>query len=293
MVEKRSPTRDRTRVAKAAAETNPVRDHAVRHLPRAPFPRLEAGRSLTERLTEVLRSLVTSGDYPPSSRLPTENELAERFGVSRTVVREAVARLKSSGLLESRQGSGVFVRRPNAEMIFRIDPGGIDGRADSILPIVELRRGVEVEAAALAAERCGRSGLVAIRAALAEIARSEAAGEDGVDADMGFHRAIVRATGNPHYPALWDFIAQFIRGAMRTTRANEARRADFAAQVRAEHQAIVESIARRDAAEARRVALRHSEMSVVRLREAGAIGPPAADGPGPVGRRAKTQRRGC
>jgi GntR family transcriptional repressor for pyruvate dehydrogenase complex len=246
--------------------------HDMRDLPEFKVERLAARRSLTERVTDALGILITSHDYPPGSQLPTENELAAHFGVSRTVVREAVARLKSAGLVESRQGSGVYVREPNAEMLFRIDPAAIDASADSVLPIVELRRGVEVEAAALAAERCTRARIGEIRTALAGIARAEAAGEDGVDADMRFHRAIVRATGNPHYLALWDFIGQFIRGAMRTTRANEAQRADFAAQVRSEHRAIVEAIGERSPPRARKAALRHSEMSVVRLRESGMIG---------------------
>lgn len=234
--------------------------------------RVARRHSLTDHVTQELSSLILSGAYSPGARLPTENEAATHFGVSRTVIREAVARLKSSGLVESRQGSGLYVLQPNAQMLFRIDPASIDDRYESVLPIVELRRGVEVEAAALAAERRTGAQLGAIRAALAGIARAEVAGEDGVNADMEFHRAIVRATGNPHYLSLWSFIGQFIRGAMRTTRANEARREDFAAQVRAEHKAIVDAIARGSGEAAREAALLHSEMAVVRLREARGLG---------------------
>ena len=230
--------------------------------------RVARRHSLTDHVTQELSSLILSGAYSPGARLPTESEAGTHFGVSRTVIREAVARLKSSGLVESRQGSGLYVRHPNAQMLFRIDPDSIDESYESVLPIVELRRGVEVEAAALAAERRTGAQLGAIRAALAGISRAEAAGEDGVDADMEFHRAIVRAAGNPHYLAFWSFIGQFIRGAMRTTRANEARREDFAAQVRAEHKAIVDAIARGSEDAAREAALLHSEMAVVRLQEA-------------------------
>src|SRR6266545_2998608 len=246
-------------------------------MPRSDVHRIASPGSLTDRVTDALTRLVLGGDHPPRSRLPTELELARRFGVSRTVVREAVARLKSAGLVESKQGSGVYVREPNADMPFRIEAGA---SAAGVIQIVELRRGIEAEAAALAAERCSRAQLAAIRGALKEIGREEAAGRDGVEADMGFHRAIARATGNPHYPALWDFIGQFLRGAMRATRANEARRADFAQEVREEHQAIVDAIARRDPAGARGAALRHMEMAAVRLRAseaaAGETAPPGA-----------------
>jgi GntR family transcriptional regulator, transcriptional repressor for pyruvate dehydrogenase complex len=248
---------------------------ATRSSPVPPFnvERLSASGSLTDRVTQALTNLVAGGEVTPGARLPTEHEMAARFGVSRTVIREAVARLKSAGLVESKQGSGVYVRGPNAEMPFRIGPAAFDASARSVLEIVELRRGLEVEAAALAAERCSRAQLADIRRSLKEIERVKSAGSDGVEADMGFHRAIARATGNPHFPALWDFVGQFLRTAMCATRANEARRAGFAAQVRDEHRAIVEAIARRDPPAARTAALRHMDMAVSRLRASH----PAAD----------------
>jgi GntR family transcriptional repressor for pyruvate dehydrogenase complex len=241
-------------------------------MPSPPPPSLDrvaGGRSLTERVTEALARLVRSGEVPPGGRLPTELEMAARFGVSRTVVREAVARLKYAGLLASRQGSGVYVREPGPKIQLRLDSDPDDGSVASVLEIVELRRGIEAEAAALAAERCTRKDLAAIRAALAGIRREEAAGRDGLEADMELHRAIARASGNRHFPVLWDFIGQFLRGAMRATRANESAHPGFVAQVRAEHQALVDAIARHDAGAARAAALRHMEMAVARIRAAG------------------------
>jgi DNA-binding FadR family transcriptional regulator len=230
---------------------------------------LAAAGNLTDRASEALTRLVLGGEYPPNARLPTELELARRFGVSRTVIREAVARLKSSGLVQSRQGSGVFVREPHGEMRFQLDPGEVHRSPAAVLEILELRRGIEAEAAALAAERCSRAQVAALRRALDAIAREEAAGRDGVLADMELHRAIARATGNRHFPALWDFVGQFLRAAIRATRANEARRADFTAQVRAEHRALVDAIARGSPGEARAAALRHMEQAAARIREAG------------------------
>ncbi len=236
---------------------------------RSLLARLPGARSLTDRVTEALARLARSGEVSPGGRLPTEMEMAERFGVSRTVVRESVARLKYGGVLASRQGSGIYVREPHARMHFRIESDPRDASFASILEIVELRRGIEAEAAALAAERRTRRDLAAIRAALAAVRREEAAGRDGVEPDMELHRAIARASGNRHFPVLWDFVGQFLRVAMRATRANEARHPKFAAQVRAEHQALVDAVARRDPAAARAAALRHMDMAAARIRKAG------------------------
>jgi GntR family transcriptional regulator, transcriptional repressor for pyruvate dehydrogenase complex len=234
----------------------------------ADVQRLPPPSRLADRAAEALTRLIRGGEYPPGSRLPAELQLAERFGVSRTVVREAVARLKSAGLVESRQGSGVYVREPSGDMRFQLDPRG-PGALAAVLEILELRRGIETEAAALAAERRTRTQLAGLRRALAALRREEAAGRDGVEADMEFHRAVARASGNRHFPALWDFVGQFLRAALRATRANELRRADFAAEVHAEHRALLDAIARRAPAEARAAALRHMDRAAARIRAAG------------------------
>ena len=112
---------------------------------------LEAPRGLTGELVARLTANIVSGKLPPGSRLPTEQEMIAATGVSRTVVREAVAALKADRLVITRQGVGAFVaeqvRRP-----FRVD---FDERSTlrEVLNVMELRTGVEVEAAGLAAER--------------------------------------------------------------------------------------------------------------------------------------------
>src|SRR5512143_3622016 len=155
-------------------------------MPHRPAPTaagLPRPERLTDRVTAALARLAHQS--PPGTRLPTETDLAVRFGVSRTVVRESVARLQHEGLVAPRQGSGVYVREPNRHMPFRLDPGR-EVAAGPVLEIVELRRGLEAEAAALAAARRTRAQMAGIRAALRAIAREEAAGRDGVADDMAF-----------------------------------------------------------------------------------------------------------
>ena len=225
--------------------------------------RLTASGSLTDRVCEALIHLIRGEDFPPGSRLPSEAKMATRFGVSRTVVREAVSRLKSEGMVESRQGSGVFVREENTDAPFRIDPNIMDS-AKSLLQVVELRKALEGEIAALAAKRRSAAQLEAIRQALAQIDIDVIAGGDGVDADIGFHRSVAEATGNPHFLALIQFLFNFLKTTTQTTRAIEAKQESMTQQVRDEHRAIMEAIARQDEDDARAAARLHMERATRR-----------------------------
>jgi GntR family transcriptional regulator, transcriptional repressor for pyruvate dehydrogenase complex len=134
-----------------------------------------------------------------------------------------------------------------------------------------VRRVLEAEIAALAAERATRAQVAAMRRALKAIDVAAAAGQDGVAEDLAFHRAIGEATGNPQFRALLGFLEQYLRAGMRITRANEARRHDFMEAVRLEHRAIFDAIAARDPATARRRAREHLVRSEQRLVEGGVL----------------------
>ena len=226
--------------------------------------RLTLSDSLTDRVCEALLQLIRGKDFPPGSRLPSEMGMAERFGVSRTVIREAISRLKSEGLVESRQGSGVFVRAENMQAPFRIDPSIVES-IPSILQVVELRMALEGEIAALAAQRRTDAQLAAIREALQQIEADEQAGGDGVVADIDFHRRIAEATGNLHFLALVEFLFNFLKNATRMTRGYESSRASLAREVKKEHAAIVDAIDKRDAEQARLAARRHMAGATRRL----------------------------
>lgn len=236
-----------------------------------PSAALHPGR-LTDRLAALLAERIRSGAWPPGHRLPTEPQLAEAHGVSRTVVREAVHQLRSRGLLVSRQGLGVFVAEPPAHRPLDFDPTVLDS-LDAVVHVVEVRRAIEGEIAALAARRATRSDIAGLKRALAAIETAAKAGTDGVDEDLAFHRAIAQATGNPQFALLLGFLEQYLRDAMKVTRGNEARHAEFLAAVRAEHQAILDAIAAHDETAARRAATRHMERAAVRLEEGGVVAP--------------------
>lgn len=225
------------------------------------------GGTLADRVTGFLAEKIRSGEFAPDTRLPSEMELTEHFQVSRTVVREAISRLKSEGLVGSRRGSGTVVLQPNHATPFRLD---IDVRdsIQAVLRVIELRRGVEGEMAALAAQRRTAAQNRSIQQALKNIDKAVRAGRDGVAEDFAFHAAISAASHNPLYTSLLQFLGQFLQAAIRVARINEARREDFSQQVRNEHAVIAQAIAAGDADAARKAALQHMEHSALRIQAA-------------------------
>jgi DNA-binding FadR family transcriptional regulator len=191
--------------------------------------------------------------------------MATHFGVSRTVVREAIALLKADGVLETRKGSGAFVRNAEAAHALKADRL-TEQSIQSLLNVIEVRRGMEAEAAAHAAVRRTPGQLADIEHALRRIEEAVAAGTDGVEEDAKFHQAIAVATGNPYWVRFVEMFQQPIRSAVKVTRANEARREDFTRQVQAEHEAIVNAIAAGDPEAARAAARTHMERAAERVR---------------------------
>lgn len=241
-------------------------------LTRAPLGRAAAAtlplvaERLSDRLAERLGQEIDAGRLLPGDRLPTEQRLAETHGVSRTVVREAVHQLKSRGLLRSRQGSGVYVTVPPATPL-ALDLSLI-GSLDDVMQLREVRRALEAETAALAAERATRLQVAGLRRALRAIDRSATDGRDGVAEDLAFHRLLAQAAGNPHFGRILEFLEQYSEEAMRVTRRNDATRSDFVEAVRLEHRAIVDAIDAGDAAMARRRAIQHMRGGDRRMRTA-------------------------
>ena len=159
---------------------------------------LRPARNLTEEVVARIAGEIRSGRLAPGARLPTEQELMAAMGVSRTVVREAVAALRAEGLVTTRQGSGAFVAADASRVPFRIDPDGLSSIGD-VLDVMELRLAIEVEAAALAAERITPEQLAPIAQALRAIEAAIDRGEGAINEDFAFHRAIADAPGNPQF----------------------------------------------------------------------------------------------
>jgi len=154
--------------------------------------------SLAQRLVLELSQKIHSGEWSAGSKLPTEQALTEAHGVSRTTVREALSQLQAEGLVETRRGIGTFV-------VDAIRPGEVEdsaaekGSSGDAVAIAELRLSLEVEAAAIAAQRANAEQLQAMRAALDQAAARGPNDEDAVRIDFAFNQQIALCTGNSFF----------------------------------------------------------------------------------------------
>jgi GntR family transcriptional repressor for pyruvate dehydrogenase complex len=224
-------------------------------------------RSLALELVEALSARIRDQRYPAGERLPTESDIVAEFGVSRTVVREAISKLQASGLVQTRHGVGTFVVGSGDARPFRISPQQMETLQD-VIAVLELRIGVETEAAALAAQRRDARDLKAMRTALDAFAAAVEAGRDAVGPDFQFHHEIARATQNPRFV---DLIAALGIGAIPRARlAAPVERSDeqkaYLQRVNLEHESILDAIAEGDAEGARAAMRTHLANSRERRR---------------------------
>jgi DNA-binding FadR family transcriptional regulator len=229
---------------------------------------LAAERKLSRRLSEQLAEQIKSGRFAPGARLPTEQALTRAARVSRTVVREAVAALRAEGLVITRQGVGAFVSAEPQRAPFRIEPERLQSIAD-ILNVMELRLGVEIESAGLAAERASRAQVRAIGAAFDTIGRAAAAGKSAVDEDLAFHRAIAEATGNAEFARFLQFIGRHLipRRTVSGLPERMGGQRAYLALIQDEHRRICQAIESRDPKAAREAMRRHLTRSLERYRK--------------------------
>jgi DNA-binding FadR family transcriptional regulator len=229
-------------------------------------------RPLALDLVDALTAQIREGRLAPGDKLPTEGQVMQVFGVSRTVVREALSKLQAAGLVETRHGIGTFVVGSGDEPVFRIAPQQMETLRD-VIAVLELRIGVETEAAGLAAQRRTPQNLAVMRAALDEFAGAVEAGRDAVAADVRFHGEIARATQNEHYAGLLSALgARIIPRARLDPLApdapvDEARRA-YLRRVNTEHESIYDALQRQDAESARAAMRTHLVNSRERRRRA-------------------------
>ncbi len=231
------------------------------------FRRLSPPKNLTAELVELLTKEITSGALAPGARLMTEQAMMTTFGVSRTVVREAVSALRSEGLVLTRQGVGAFVALDAQKRPFRIEPPDAKSVSE-VLRVMELRTGVEIEAAGLAAERRSARHLAKIEAELAKIDAAIERGDAAIEADFEFHRAIAAATANPHFENFLGYLGHYIipRQSVRIEKTDRDEQAVYLRKVQREHRAISSAIAKRDAAAARDAMRAHLAHSIARYQ---------------------------
>ena len=226
----------------------------------------QRGRGLAHGLVEDLSEKIRSQLLRPGDKLPTESAIMQSFGVSRTVVREALSKLQAAGLVETHHGIGTFVLQPRAGSVFRLDAGDIATSVD-VLAVLELRISLETESAGLAASRRTEEQLQVMRQALDDFERNVAVAGDTVAPDFRFHLQIAQSTGNPYFADIMSHLGTTI---IPRTRINAIRTLDrngvYLSRVNREHEEIYAAIARRDPESARAAMRIHLTNSRERLR---------------------------
>lgn len=219
--------------------------------------------NLAHDLVNALTQQILRGDFTVGQKLPTETAIVGEHGVSRTVVREALSKLQAAGLVETRHGVGTFVLERPAS-------GGLRLNVDTLTnvrSVLELRMGLETQAAALAAKRRSEAQLAQMREALDDYRQLLANNDSCVEADRRFHLLIAQATGNNCFP---EMLLHLGKALIPRTQLNAQERGgeDFSqlGQIaQAEHEAIYQAIRRQDADAARAAMLLHLSNSMERF----------------------------
>jgi GntR family transcriptional repressor for pyruvate dehydrogenase complex len=236
-------------------------DSMMKEQPGAPARKRASG--LAHDLVAHLAQRIRLGEIAPGDKMPSESTLVRERGVSRTVVREAISQLQAAGLVETRHGIGTFVLERDERQGFHLS----HDTELSVRGILELRMGLETQAAALAALRRTPEQLAQMRQALDDYQASLANNDSSVEADVRFHRLIAQATGNAYFT---DVIRHLGSSVIPRTRINAQERGDidlqpFARQANQEHESIFKAIRRQDPDAARAAMLLHLSNSLERM----------------------------
>ncbi|HEY3765697.1 MAG TPA: FadR/GntR family transcriptional regulator [Gaiellales bacterium] len=174
------------------------------------FEAVDRDARLSDKVTEAILQTIISNRLKPGDALPPERELGKQFGVSRTVIREAIRALHAKGLLEVRSGSGVRIVAVDAKTVSESMRHFVKGSSLDYARVDEVRRVLEVAAAGIAAERATADDLEHIDATLREMSASVDDLAASIEIDLAFHRAIASATHNELFGVLHDSIGEML-----------------------------------------------------------------------------------
>ncbi|MDD1783629.1 FadR family transcriptional regulator [Enterovibrio sp. ZSDZ35] len=221
-------------------------------------------KTLASQLIEEIKKNIVDGELSPGDKLPSEQKLINQYGVSRTVVREAIAGLRADGMVVTRQGVGAFVVETSANRLEIFNPKTLK----DILSILELRLCLETKSAELAAKNHTDEQLEKIRASLHQF---KIAGSDFTAisaADFKFHMAIAEASGNPYFVKLLEHLGpQIIPHSRIDLYQLPDDEVDFLEKVNIEHETIFQYIASRDTKSASNIMQLHLEKGIDRYKK--------------------------
>ncbi|WP_158814072.1 FadR/GntR family transcriptional regulator [Methylocapsa sp. S129] len=208
--------------------------------------KVNRGPHLPTLVASSISREIAQGRLKPGAQLPTEQALSQTFGVSRNVVREAIARLRSEGRVWSRQGRGAFVSEESNSTVLTIDYDGTRA-ADAFRDLFELRGILEVQAVALAATRRTADDLESMQEAHEAMAAAPYGSIAWLKADLGVHRAIAAATGNGYMVQFIGFVSERVRESILAA-GNQHKSDEMAKATLSEHERILAAVEAGDSA---------------------------------------------
>ena len=231
----------------------------------APALQTVAAGSAVAEVARQLTTLIAGGTFPAGSRLPPERQLAESLGVGRSAVREALAALEILGLVQVRPGSGTYLRDSMSELLPTTLSWGLMLSADHTAQLSEVRTGLEVQAAVLAASRGDAEVLAVLHA---DLAAMEAATDDlpaFIEADAAFHLHLAQAAGN----AVMADLLRTTRSLLRVWSERRLQTSEQALTACREHRAVLDAVAANDATAAAAAMSSHMRTAGRRVEQAG------------------------
>jgi len=227
------------------------------------FREVQRSSLLPDQIAADIMAKISEGRLVPGDTLPTEHALAGTFGVSRNVVREAIARLRSDGVVESRQGRGAVVKPITERQTFRVDVEAL-GKSGNLADLFELRGLLEIEAAGIAAERRSSADLEDMCLAIAELDGAIQFDEQRLEADAAFHRAVGKAADNSYLYGIICYLSSRLKETTRVTSSMYAQE-DLIQVTLEEHRKILRAIEIGDRTSARKAMQAHIRGAAERL----------------------------
>jgi GntR family transcriptional regulator, transcriptional repressor for pyruvate dehydrogenase complex len=225
--------------------------------------KVSRGPHLPTLVASSITREIAQGRLRPGDQLPTEQALATTFGVSRNVVREAIARLRFEGRIWSQQGRGAFVSEASQSSVLKIEHDA-QQPGDAFDSLFQFRGILEVQAAGLAAQSYAAADLEGMRAALGIMSSSLFGSVGWLKGDLEFHQAIARATHNTYVIQIVTFVAERVRESI-IAAGNQHRSDEMAAMTEREHHEILDAIEARDEAAAEQAMRRHLAAARTRI----------------------------
>ncbi|MCM3714328.1 FadR family transcriptional regulator [Alkalihalobacillus oceani] len=219
-------------------------------------------KKISEEIVHHICNMVHDGDLQSGSKLPSEGTLAEKFGVSKTVVREAMSVLKTSGVIKGLPGSGNFINNLDGGLfVTSIAPALLD--KESVLEIFELRRGLEIEAASLAADRATLEEIEELREINRKLSEAKIL-EETIEQDFRFHECLIKATHNSSFIKVFSTISTLFKNGIKENKMKSINIPGRQAEGVDEHNKIIESIQEKNSQQARKNMRNHLQNNELR-----------------------------